>query len=207
MKSSKVGSNWSKLVSSEGWLTVAEAAGYLKVSRDFVYRAAERTEMPATKLGRQWRFRRDWLDEWLTAKRRGPAATPLAGGHSIARDVAPAVAAHPLASSSTPPAWRLALDEFVQEVRRLYGPRLRKVLLYGSHARGDARPGSDVDVAVILDDFESRSVESHRLGDLAWDYLLDRDVFIDVMPIRERDLANPDLLFYENLRREGVSLP
>lgn len=189
-------------------MTVAEAAGYLKVSRDFVYRAAERTEMPATKLGRQWRFRRDWLDEWLTAKRRGPAATlsaaslqPLAGGHSIARDAAPPAVASP---PSAPPAWRRALDEFVGEVKKAYGPRLKQVLLYGSYARGDARAESDVDVAVILDDFGSRSAESRRLGDLAWNYLLKKDVFIDVKPIKERDLANPDLLFYENLRREGV---
>lgn len=185
--------------SPEGWLTVAEAAGYLKVSRDFVYRAAERTEMPATKLGRQWRFRKDWLDDWLTSRRRGPVA-----GASVARDAAPAAVAAP---PSSPPAWRMALDEFVQEVRRLYGAHLRKVLLYGSRARGDARPGSDVDVAVVLDDFDSRWAESRRLGDLAWDYLLDRDVFIDVMPIKERDLANPDLLFYDNLRREGVPVP
>ena len=33
-----------------------------------------------------------------------------------------------------------------------YGPRLERVVLFGSRARGDARPGSDYDVAVFLRD-------------------------------------------------------
>ena len=32
----------------------------------------------------------------------------------------------------------------------IYGERLKGVYLFGSHARGDAREGSDIDVAVVL---------------------------------------------------------
>jgi hypothetical protein len=41
--------------------------------------------------------------------------------------------------------FRAALDE-------TYGPRLERVMLYGSRTRGDAREDSDYDVAVFLRD-------------------------------------------------------
>jgi predicted nucleotidyltransferase len=43
-----------------------------------------------------------------------------------------------------------SLHDCVSAVRQRYGPRLVDILLLGSRARGDARPDSDADVAVIL---------------------------------------------------------
>jgi predicted nucleotidyltransferase len=45
---------------------------------------------------------------------------------------------------------RKALDDYVAAVRAHYGPRLVDVLMFGSRARGDHRPDSDADVAVVL---------------------------------------------------------
>ena len=42
--------------------------------------------------------------------------------------------------------------KFREAVNKAYGPRIERVVLYGSRARGDARPGSDYDVAVFLKD-------------------------------------------------------
>ncbi len=50
------------------------------------------------------------------------------------------------------PAERKALDAFVVAVRQHYGARVVDILIFGSRARGDARPDSDADVAVILED-------------------------------------------------------
>ena len=36
-------------------------------------------------------------------------------------------------------------------LQKLYGPHLKGLVLYGSYARGEATPDSDIDVAVILD--------------------------------------------------------
>ena len=47
------------------WLTTDEAAEYLKMSKDDLYHMAAAGEVPASKLGRRWRFHRDKLDEWL----------------------------------------------------------------------------------------------------------------------------------------------
>jgi predicted nucleotidyltransferase len=45
-----------------------------------------------------------------------------------------------------------ALAQFAANVRNHYGSRLHGLYLFGSRARGDHRPDSDADVAVILQD-------------------------------------------------------
>lgn len=44
-----------------------------------------------------------------------------------------------------------ALVAYAAMLRRRFGPRLRLVRLFGSWSRGQARPDSDVDVAVVVD--------------------------------------------------------
>jgi excisionase family DNA binding protein len=46
-------------------LTVSELAEYLKLSRAKVYQMAQRGELPGTRLGTHWRFRKDLIDRWL----------------------------------------------------------------------------------------------------------------------------------------------
>jgi excisionase family DNA binding protein len=46
-------------------LTLREAADFLRCSPDTVKRHARAGELPASKIGRVWRFRRADLDEWL----------------------------------------------------------------------------------------------------------------------------------------------
>jgi predicted nucleotidyltransferase len=41
--------------------------------------------------------------------------------------------------------------DVARDLRRLYGDRLSSVLLFGSWARGDAHPESDIDLVVVLD--------------------------------------------------------
>jgi excisionase family DNA binding protein len=46
-------------------MTADQAAAFLQTSRDTLLRKARRGELPAAKLGREWRFRRADLDAWL----------------------------------------------------------------------------------------------------------------------------------------------
>jgi excisionase family DNA binding protein len=57
------------------WLSVDEIASYLGVKRDTVYKWIDRQNMPAHKVGRLWKFRRDEIDQWVlskTARSGGP---------------------------------------------------------------------------------------------------------------------------------------
>ena len=43
------------------------------------------------------------------------------------------------------------MDQYIIEVQKIYGTHLKRVILYGSYARGDAREDSDVDIMILLD--------------------------------------------------------
>ena len=47
------------------WLSVDEIAAYLGVKRDTIYKWIERKKMPAHKVGRLWKFRKEEVDEWV----------------------------------------------------------------------------------------------------------------------------------------------
>ncbi len=49
----------------ETLLTVEQVAGYLHVDKFTVYRLVAQKEMPAFKVGNQWRFKRSLIDAWL----------------------------------------------------------------------------------------------------------------------------------------------
>lgn len=49
----------------DAWMTLEEVAQYLKVSKDSIYRLAQKGEIPASKIGNLWRFRREEIDEWM----------------------------------------------------------------------------------------------------------------------------------------------
>ncbi|MGQ9650413.1 MAG: nucleotidyltransferase domain-containing protein [Phycisphaerae bacterium] len=104
------------------------------------------------------------------------------------------------------PLWREALDAFLRELRRLYGVRLSRVVLYGSRARGDASEGSDIDVLVVLDPLEDFWDELSRIGPVASRISLDYDVVLSAVPVDAAELADPKTPLLLNSVREGVVL-
>lgn len=52
------------------WLTIEELSGYLKMSRSKLYQMAQKGELPGSKIGTQWRFDRDEIDDWMKSLRQ-----------------------------------------------------------------------------------------------------------------------------------------
>ena len=73
------------------------------------------------------------------------------------------------------------LTRFRATLDEIYGPRLERVMLYGSRARGDARDDSDYDVAVFLRDMPDRIAELYRLADISTAILDETGAFIHAM--------------------------
>ena len=49
------------------WLSISEICKYLGVSKDTVYEWIDKHEMPAHRMGRLWKFKKDEVDEWVKA--------------------------------------------------------------------------------------------------------------------------------------------
>lgn len=105
-----------------------------------------------------------------------------------------------------------ALHEFLTCVRRHYGARLLEVVLFGSRARGDARPDSDADLAVILDDGEWRFwAEKKRLADMSYEAQIEAGPKIQAWPIARSEWEDParhrNRAFVEAIKRDARKLP
>ncbi|WP_247872356.1 nucleotidyltransferase domain-containing protein [Azospirillum sp. TSO35-2] len=97
------------------------------------------------------------------------------------------------------------LARFRADLDRAYGRRLEKVVLFGSRARGDARPDSDYDVAVFLKDLTDRWREADRIAGIASEVLDDTGAVIHAMPYRVDAYVERTPLMHE-IRREGREL-
>ena len=54
---------------SDRWLSVEEVAAYLGVNRGTLYKWITRKSIPARKVGRLWKFRKEEIDEWVKSGR------------------------------------------------------------------------------------------------------------------------------------------
>jgi predicted nucleotidyltransferase len=100
-----------------------------------------------------------------------------------------------------------ALQAYVRALDERFGPRLLEVLLFGSKARNEARPDSDIDVAVIL--YQPSAQDLSEVRGLTFDIWLAHGVSISVRAMSRQGwerLGALRSLFYRNLKRDGVSL-
>lgn len=103
------------------------------------------------------------------------------------------------------------INEFISEVNSILGNRVKKIILYGSYARGDFNKSSDVDI-MILTDLTDDELEKYRriIYGLAYDIEFDNNFDITLSPlIKNIDKFNywlEALPFYMNVQKEGVVL-
>ena len=74
---------------------------------------------------------------------------------------------------------RKTINDFIKEVKEMLGDRLKKIILYGSYARGDYTKNSDIDI-MILTDFNDKEIEEYRdkISDIAFNIELEKEIYI-----------------------------
>ncbi len=97
------------------------------------------------------------------------------------------------------------MAELKSGLQALYGERLKGVYLFGSHARGEADEESDVDVLVVLEDYESYGAEVERAGELGAELSLRYGVSISKVFLLEREWQQGDTPFLANVRGEAIA--
>jgi predicted nucleotidyltransferase len=89
---------------------------------------------------------------------------------------------------------------------RVYGEKLDALYLYGSFARGDSVDGSDLDVVVILKDFERRAAEIRRTSELVGNLSLDYEITVSPLFLRENEWTTNKFSLLRNIKAEGVAV-
>ena len=103
------------------------------------------------------------------------------------------------------------INEFTKSVNNLLGKRVKKIVLYGSYARGDFNESSDIDI-MILTDLTDDEISEYRkkIINIAYDIEYDNDFEFHLSPLlKNLDKYNywlEALPFYMNVEKEGVVL-
>ena len=97
------------------------------------------------------------------------------------------------------------LRRFCAVLSEIYGEHLERVVLFGSRARGEARPDSDYDLAVFLTVLPDRWAELDRLADLRVRFLDETGAFFDAKPYLATAYRDATPLMHE-IRHDGLEL-
>ena len=104
---------------------------------------------------------------------------------------------------------RKMLLELEEKLQRVYGNKLKAVILYGSVARGTATEESDIDIMVLIDGTaqELRTFED-QLSDVSADISIKYFKVFSIMDISYQEYMRwmNTLPFYRNVSQEGVVL-
>jgi predicted nucleotidyltransferase len=97
------------------------------------------------------------------------------------------------------------LGDLRSRLESLYGARLERLILFGSQARGDAEPDSDIDVMIVLsgplDHWQEVQRTSRITSELSIKYNTDISRVFATPEQYESAIGG----FYENVRREGLA--
>ena len=102
-----------------------------------------------------------------------------------------------------------ATGEFVRRLRRHLPANIVDLRLFGSEARGQASPESDIDVLVVVQPDAERVALETRIVDIAFDVNLEFNVFISPSVVTPAILNHPvwrESPFIETVLREGLAL-
>lgn len=95
-----------------------------------------------------------------------------------------------------------AVRQYRQRIEQELGVPVQ-VILFGSHARGEATPESDVDVLVMVPEWGVSVVE--KLIELAWEVSIEAGLLLSVVPVDTRRLAlMRESPFFQTVQREGI---
>jgi len=90
------------------------------------------------------------------------------------------------------------------KLEKLYGQRLRGVYLYGSAARDQLTPESDIDIAIVLEKLTNRYAEIKRTSKLGSDLTLETSTLVTFLFVDETDLRDGRFSIHRAIKEEGI---
>ena len=99
------------------------------------------------------------------------------------------------------------IPEIKERIKKSFGDKVRKIILYGSYARGDYDKDSDVDILVIVDDSNLHHYRETR-NELVSSLLNEYDLLFSIRINEESTFTEyKDIIpYYKNVVKEGIPL-
>ncbi len=91
-------------------------------------------------------------------------------------------------------------------LQEIYGPRLKRLILFGSQARGEAGPESDVDVLIVLEGPTGAYEEAKRTSPVATKAAAYRDTALSFVHMGEEEFAEGRSPLVWSVREDGMDL-
>ncbi len=99
------------------------------------------------------------------------------------------------------------LNLLLEDLKQLFGNKLRKVVLYGSYSRGDYSDESDVDILVLLTDSGFKA-QNRMASDISAKYLLNYGILFSII-IKSEDFYNnwkDTMDLFVNIEQDGIAV-
>ena len=214
-----LGDQWADTTTPHGRLMLTVLGGLAEFERELIVaRTSEgrtRAKARGVHMGRppkltahQWREAQAELAAG-TATQSDLARRFNVSQSTIARRADKATAAPVAAVPTIDPETRRATRSFLKQLEGKYP--VVEAILYGSRARGDHKPDSDADLAVILKG--ERGDRSKIAGDFAgieFHIMMETGIMVQGFPLWEDELARPETFnnpaLIANILREGIHL-
>jgi len=98
----------------------------------------------------------------------------------------------------------LVLNYFKTNLKTIYQDNFVKLILFGSQARGDAKPDSDIDVLVVLKNTSNFEQKRQQVIKLISDLCLEHQILISCVYVNEYQFSYEKSPLLINIRREGI---
>ncbi len=98
------------------------------------------------------------------------------------------------------------INEFKSEIKKLYGDKLKHIILYGSCARDTSTDDSDINLLIVLNGEILPGKEIDAMIDIITEINLKYNTLISVYPISEKDYIKINSPLLMNIRKEGISV-
>lgn len=100
------------------------------------------------------------------------------------------------------------IQEFVEDLRESFGDRVEELILFGSYARDEHVPGSDIDILVLFKD-EVRKEDRDKAGELIGKYFEEKNLFFSPKLMNAEEFHQKKergYSFHKEVSEQGVEI-